>query len=149
MEIVLLLSPFNIEYALFIHSLRLSFWHQPKLGAFGFLSSAEVKSNGVLNAGILDQNFALQWVQKYISRFGGNPDRVTISGESAGAGSVMLHDIALGGTLGTSLFVNVSCLQIQIWRNVDLVSSLLLLLLIHRSSTAIRILCQQSSTTNL
>ncbi|KAN0106631.1 alpha/beta-hydrolase [Hyaloscypha variabilis] len=79
---------------------------QYRLGAFGFLSSAEVKSNGVLNAGILDQNFALQWVQKYISRFGGNPDRVTISGESAGAGSVMLHDIALGGTLGTSLFIN-------------------------------------------
>jgi hypothetical protein len=75
-----------------------------------------VKSNGVLNAGILDQNFALQWVQKYISRFGGNPDRVTISGESAGAGSVMLHDIARGGTLGTSLFINVSCLQVQYWK---------------------------------
>jgi Carboxylesterase family len=67
-----------------------------------------VKANGVLNAGLLDQNFAFQWVQKYISCFGGDPTRVTISGESAGAGSVMLHDIALGGALGTSLFVNVS-----------------------------------------
>jgi carboxylesterase type B len=79
-----------------------------KLGAFGFLSSAIVKANGVLNAGILDQHFALQWVQNHISRFGGDPTRVTISGESAGAGSVMLHDIAYGGTLGSSLFVNVS-----------------------------------------
>jgi hypothetical protein len=79
-----------------------------KLGAFGFLSSAVVKANGVLNAGILDQNFALQWVQKYIHCFGGDPTRVTISGESAGAGSVMLHDLAYGGTLGSSLFVNVS-----------------------------------------
>ena len=60
-----------------------------------------------MNAGILDQLFALQWVQAYIQLFGGDPDRVTISGESAGAGSVMLLDIAYGGTLGTSLFVNV------------------------------------------
>ena len=60
-----------------------------------------------MNAGILDQLFALQWVQAYIELFGGDPSRVTISGESAGAGSVMLLDIAYGGTLGTSLFVNV------------------------------------------
>jgi len=84
-----------------------------KLGAFGFLSSAEVKAKGVLNAGILDQNFALKWVQKYISYFGGDPSRVTVSGESAGAGSVMLHDIAYGGTLGTSLFINVCYLQVK------------------------------------
>ncbi|KUJ18614.1 alpha/beta-hydrolase [Mollisia scopiformis] len=79
---------------------------QYRLGAFGFLSSAEVKRKGVLNAGILDQHFSLEWVQKYIACFGGDPNRVTISGESAGAGSVMLHDIAYGGTLGTSLFIN-------------------------------------------
>lgn len=60
------------------------------------------------NAGILDQTFALQWVQAYIELFGGDPSQVTISGESAGGGAVMLQDIAYGGTLGTSLFVNVS-----------------------------------------
>jgi carboxylesterase type B len=79
-----------------------------KVGAFGFLSSAEVKSNGVVNAGLLDMAFALQWVQDCIGRFGGDASRVTISGESAGAGAVMLLSIAQNGTLGTSLFSGVS-----------------------------------------
>ncbi|KAF1953699.1 carboxylesterase type B [Byssothecium circinans] len=79
---------------------------QYRLGAFGFLSSDEVFRNGVVNAGILDQTFALQWVQSYIELFGGDPARVTIAGLSAGGGSVMLQDIAYGGTLGTSLFTN-------------------------------------------
>jgi carboxylesterase type B len=77
------------------------------LGAFGFLSSDEVSRFGAVNAGLLDQQFALQWVQSYVEKFGGDPRQVTISGVSAGAGSVMFHDIAYGGTLGTSLFVNV------------------------------------------
>lgn len=49
---------------------------------------------------------ALQWVQAYIGQFGGNASQVTISGESAGGGAVMLQDMAYGGTLGTSLFRN-------------------------------------------
>lgn len=79
-----------------------------QLGAFGFLSSNEVKSSGEVNAGILDQAFALSWVQSHISSFGGDPSRVTISGESSGAGSVMYHAMARNGTLGTQLFKNVS-----------------------------------------
>jgi carboxylesterase type B len=79
-----------------------------QLGAFGFLSSSEIKSNGVVNAGILDMAFALAWVQKYITKFGGDPAKVTISGESAGAGGVLLLGIAKDGSLGTSLFQNVS-----------------------------------------
>lgn len=66
---------------------------------------------GVVNAGLLDQTFALQWVQSYIGLFGGNSSRVTISGESAGAGSVMLQSMAFGGYLGDSLFSNVSDLS--------------------------------------
>ncbi|KAM7210052.1 alpha/beta-hydrolase [Rhypophila decipiens] len=79
---------------------------QYRLGAFGFLASPEVKAKGVLNAGLLDQNFALQWVQKHIAKFGGDPERVTIVGESAGAGSVLLHALARNGELGASLFKN-------------------------------------------
>ncbi|KAK1752869.1 Alpha/Beta hydrolase protein [Echria macrotheca] len=77
---------------------------QYRLGAFGFLSSPDVVKHGTANAGVHDMRFGLQWVQKYISRFGGDPDQVTISGESAGGGSVMLMAIANGGNDGTSLF---------------------------------------------
>ena len=58
---------------------------QYRLGAFGFLSSSEVKDHGALNAGLLDMNFALGWVQANIRKFGGDPRKVTIAGESAGA----------------------------------------------------------------
>lgn len=79
-----------------------------QLGAFGFLSSSDVMSNGVVNAGILDMAFALEWVRKYIQKFGGDAAKVTISGESAGAGGVLLLGIAKNGSLGISLFQNVS-----------------------------------------
>ncbi|KAK5699248.1 hypothetical protein LTR17_023415 [Elasticomyces elasticus] len=79
---------------------------QYRLGAFGFLSSDEVYRKGVVNAALLDQHLALQWVQKYIHLFNGDPTQVTISGESAGGGSVMLQDMAYGGTLGDQLFTN-------------------------------------------
>jgi carboxylesterase type B len=79
-----------------------------QLGAFGFLSSRDVRSKGVVNAGILDMAFALDWAQKNIKKFGGDNDQVTISGESAGGGAVMLLGIAKNGLLDTSLFKNVS-----------------------------------------
>lgn len=78
-----------------------------QLGAFGFLSSDEVMRYGAVNAGLLDQTFALQWVQSYIGLFGGNASKVTLGGESAGGGSVMLQSMAFGGYLGNSLFSNV------------------------------------------
>ena len=40
--------------------------------------------NGVVNGGLLDQHFALKWVQRHIKLFGGNPSMVTVSGQSAG-----------------------------------------------------------------
>lgn len=52
-----------------------------QLGAFGFLASDEVYRKGVVNAGILDQHMALQWVQNYIHLFNGDPTKVTIAGE--------------------------------------------------------------------
>lgn len=60
---------------------------QYRLGAYGFLSSAEVRENGQANAGLLDQRSALDWVQRNIRPFGGDPSKVTIIGLSAGGGS--------------------------------------------------------------
>ena len=80
---------------------------QYRLGAFGFLSSKAVHQYGKVNAGLLDQNFALQWVQKHIQKFGGDPSRVTVAGESAGAGAVMLQAMAYGGEKKATLFDNV------------------------------------------
>ncbi|KAF9000855.1 Alpha/Beta hydrolase protein [Cyathus striatus] len=77
---------------------------QYRLGAFGFLAGEEVKKNGDLNAGMLDQQFALKWIQTHISKFGGDPTRVTIWGQSAGAGSVLQHIIANGGHTNPPLF---------------------------------------------
>ncbi|TFY71855.1 hypothetical protein EVG20_g1158 [Dentipellis fragilis] len=77
---------------------------QYRLGVFGFLGGRTVKEKGALNAGLLDQQLALQWVQKFISKFGGDPTKVSIWGESAGAGSVLLHTVAHGGNTKPPLF---------------------------------------------
>ncbi|TFK78060.1 alpha/beta-hydrolase [Polyporus arcularius HHB13444] len=47
-----------------------------RLGAFGFLGGSEVKDAGVANLGLHDQREALRWIQKYISAFGGDPEKV-------------------------------------------------------------------------
>jgi len=60
-----------------------------RLGALGFLAGDAIGLDG--NFGIKDQTAALQWVQRNISRFGGDPSKVMIFGESAGAQSVALH----------------------------------------------------------
>lgn len=58
-----------------------------RLGALGFLATDELRGN----YGFLDQQLALRWVQTNVAGFGGDPARVTIFGESAGAMSVGLH----------------------------------------------------------
>jgi len=55
-----------------------------------------------LNNGLKDQVKALRWVHEYISRFGGDPDHVTIGGDSAGAASVSLLLTACGKSEGFS-----------------------------------------------
>jgi para-nitrobenzyl esterase len=60
-----------------------------RLGALGFLTVPELGLTG--NYGILDQRMALRWVAENIAAFGGDPRKVTLFGESAGAMSVGLH----------------------------------------------------------
>ncbi|KAJ7166299.1 carotenoid ester lipase precursor [Mycena crocata] len=68
-----------------------------RVSAFGFLASKEVRAAGVGNLGLQDQRQALRWIQKYITNFGGDPTKVTIWGESAGAISVSLQMLANNG----------------------------------------------------
>ncbi|HEY3868789.1 MAG TPA: carboxylesterase family protein [Actinocrinis sp.] len=62
-----------------------------RLGALGFLATPELSAEDDRqvsgNYGLLDCIAALQWVQRNIAGFGGDPDRVTIAGQSAGAGA--------------------------------------------------------------
>ncbi|KAJ5081997.1 hypothetical protein N7532_011040 [Penicillium argentinense] len=68
-----------------------------RVGPYGFLAGEEVEKGGSLNNGLKDQIKALQWVQKHISKFGGDPNHVVIGGDSAGGASVTLLLSAYGG----------------------------------------------------
>ncbi|KAH8697917.1 carboxylesterase [Talaromyces proteolyticus] len=71
-----------------------------RLGMFGWLSGPKFQSEGgISNIGLRDQRAGLEWVKRYIHLFGGDAGRITVMGESAGAGSIMHHLIAEGGKL--------------------------------------------------
>ncbi|EJD05088.1 alpha/beta-hydrolase [Fomitiporia mediterranea MF3/22] len=69
-----------------------------RLNAFGFLAGSAVQADGDLNVGLLDQRVALEWIQRHIASFGGDPDEVTIDGQSAGSASVVMQMTAYGGS---------------------------------------------------
>ncbi|KAJ9096468.1 hypothetical protein QFC21_005290 [Naganishia friedmannii] len=62
-----------------------------RLNIYGWLNGAEALANNATNLGMRDQLASLEWVQKYASSFGGDKDKVTVFGESAGAISIALH----------------------------------------------------------
>ncbi|PGH11199.1 hypothetical protein AJ79_05041 [Helicocarpus griseus UAMH5409] len=69
-----------------------------RLGTLGWSSGPKFQAEGgTPNAGLLDQRLGLEWVQKHISKFGGDPNRVTLFGISAGGGSILHHITAYGG----------------------------------------------------
>jgi carboxylesterase type B len=70
-----------------------------RLGPFGFMASSEIQDEGSMNAGLKDQLMALQWIYENIEAFGGDPEKITIWGESAGAESVAMLLMAYGGKL--------------------------------------------------
>ena len=69
-----------------------------RLGVYGFLAGRDLEEynkahgeSGVGNYGIWDQIIALRWIKRYISAFGGGPQKITLFGQSAGSFSVHLH----------------------------------------------------------
>ncbi len=75
-----------------------------RVGAFGFMAHPDLskeQNNASGNYGLLDQIAALQWIKKNIAAFGGNPDQVTIAGQSAGSMSV---NALLASPLAKGLF---------------------------------------------
>ncbi len=83
-----------------------------RLGVFGFFAHPELTKESPHHAsgneGLLDQSAALDWVQKNIAAFGGDPSKVTIAGESAGSTSVSaqmaspLSKTLIAGAIGES-----------------------------------------------
>ena len=73
----------------------------PQLGAFGWLGGPTFQANATANAGLYDQRLALEWIQTNIHLFGGDPHQVTVMGESAGGGSILLQITAFGGSQPT------------------------------------------------
>jgi para-nitrobenzyl esterase len=73
-----------------------------RVGALGFLAHPQLDNESPYNVsgnyGLLDQIAALQWVQRNIGQFGGDPSRVTVFGESAGAASTLIHLVSPAST---------------------------------------------------
>ncbi|KAG9253017.1 Alpha/Beta hydrolase protein [Emericellopsis atlantica] len=68
-----------------------------RLRAWGFLNSKEFFETGSSNMGLRDQRLSLHWIKENIAAFGGDPDQITIWGQSAGAGSVGSQILAYDG----------------------------------------------------
>lgn len=65
-----------------------------RVGPYGFITSDnDVKPNN----GLRDQRKAMEWVQRHIAEFGGDPNHVVLGGSSAGAASISIHLAAYGG----------------------------------------------------
>ncbi|OBT60689.1 hypothetical protein VE03_09989 [Pseudogymnoascus sp. 23342-1-I1] len=91
-----------------------------RVGALGFLTGEQVSQDGDLNVGLLDQRKLLQWVQKHIKQFGGDPRHVVLHGTSAGGGSITHHLTAYGGR-NDNLFVGAAS-QSSFWPPLTTVS---------------------------
>ncbi|XMA10189.1 hypothetical protein WAI453_002980 [Rhynchosporium graminicola] len=68
-----------------------------RLGPFGFMSGDKVAEEGSSNAGLKDQRLGLHWLKENIAGFGGDPEKITLWGQSSGAASVGRQLFAFNG----------------------------------------------------
>ncbi|KAK6369473.1 hypothetical protein LTS17_009379 [Exophiala oligosperma] len=92
---------YSVQHAMKIGKPFVSVGINYRLGYHGFLGSKdleeEARQNGEVyspNRGLWDQRIALLWIRKHIHHFGGDPDQITIAGESAGAFSSFAHGLS-------------------------------------------------------
>lgn len=98
-----------------------------RIGALGFLGDESLRGRDVHgstgNYGLLDQRFALQWVQLNALAFGGNPSAVTMMGESSGGTSVAFHLLAAGRGQGQpfkrAILESPGLTQVKTWQDAS------------------------------
>ncbi|KAI1334444.1 putative lipase [Xylariaceae sp. FL0016] len=69
-----------------------------RLGFFGFAQSDALEAEGSENAGLRDQRLAIEWVRDHIDQFGGDPENITIFGQSSGGLAVGMQIMAYGAS---------------------------------------------------
>lgn len=71
-----------------------------RLGIFGFAASDDLKKAKSMNNGLRDQRMGMDWIKDHIADFGGNPERITAFGQSAGGTMLSLHTVSWAGQKG-------------------------------------------------
>ncbi|KAI0157771.1 putative lipase [Xylariaceae sp. FL1272] len=69
-----------------------------RLGAFGFANSDALQAEGSTNAGLRDQRLGIEWVRDHVDQFGGDPNKITIFGQSSGGLAIGMQIMAYGGS---------------------------------------------------